>query len=77
MCLGMTLDSSILMVVNVSIVCCLPRPACVPSRSVCPRYATDRGVYLTELSKKLLDLKSGAKVITVDKRLQGPFNLIT
>lgn len=41
------------------------------------RYATDRGVYLTELSRKLLELKSGARVITVDKRLQGPFNLIT
>lgn len=41
------------------------------------RYATERGIYLTELSRKLLDLKSGAKVITIDKRLQGPFNLIT
>ncbi|CAM9980937.1 unnamed protein product [Scytosiphon promiscuus] len=41
------------------------------------KYSTERGIYLTELSRKLLDLKSGAKVITVDKRLQGPFNLIT
>lgn len=26
------------------------------------KYSTERGIYLTELSTKLLDLKSGAKV---------------
>eukprot|EP00752_Nemacystus_decipiens_P004889 g4449.t1 len=41
------------------------------------KYSTERGIYLTELSRKLLDLKPGAKVITIDKRLQGPFNLIS
>ncbi|CAM9107152.1 unnamed protein product [Pylaiella littoralis] len=41
------------------------------------KYSTERGIYLTELSKKLVDLKSGARVITIDKRLQGPFNLIS
>lgn len=41
------------------------------------RYATDRGIYLSELSRKLTELKPNARVITIDKRLQGPFNLIS
>ena len=28
------------------------------------KYSAERGIYLTELSRKLLDLKSGAKVVT-------------
>lgn len=46
-------------------------------RYIVRRYATDRGIYLSELSRKLTELKPNARVITVDKRLQGPFNLIS
>ncbi|CAM9476848.1 unnamed protein product, partial [Choristocarpus tenellus] len=41
------------------------------------KYATEGGIYLSELSRKLTQLKQGAKVITIDKRLRGPFSLIS
>eukprot|EP00639_Heterosigma_akashiwo_P007742 CAMPEP_0194599318 /NCGR_PEP_ID=MMETSP0292-20121207/27593_1 /TAXON_ID=39354 /ORGANISM="Heterosigma akashiwo, Strain CCMP2393" /LENGTH=265 /DNA_ID=CAMNT_0039460567 /DNA_START=141 /DNA_END=938 /DNA_ORIENTATION=+ len=34
------------------------------------------GIYLTELSQKLQECKSGAKIITIDRRLKGPFTLV-
>mmetsp|Transcript_22252 Transcript_22252/g.29088 ORF Transcript_22252/g.29088 Transcript_22252/m.29088 type:complete len:334 (+) Transcript_22252:88-1089(+) len=34
------------------------------------------GLYLTELSAKLAECKPGARIITIDKRLKGPFKLV-